>query len=253
MPRFFVAPEAIDTAECENGIGGTVTVCGNDAVHMTKVLRMKPGERVTICDLAGHDYETAVLSVGNEVLLEILGVGESDTEPPYRAAVYQSLVRGDRFDTVLQKATELGACAIVPVLTSRCTVKLDVHSNDCLKKLERWRRIVYEAAKQCGRGIIPEVRTPLDFRSAVDEASRVALPLFCYEGKNTKPLTDCTESVSLPRDISIMIGPEGGYTDEEAEYAARSGMLMTGLGKRILRTETASAYVLSCVSFKYEL
>lgn len=255
MPRFFVSPEAVDCTGTGDGgvLRGTVTVSGDDAAHMTKVLRMKPGEQVTICDLAGHDYETVVVSTGNTVLLYITGVKPSDTEPPYQAVVYQSLVRGDRFETVLQKATELGAYAIVPVLTSRCTVKLDIGSADCRKKLERWQRIVYEAAKQCGRGIIPTVREPMKFRDAVEDAARADLPLFCYEGEETSPLPSCMDAVNRPATVSVMIGPEGGYAAEEAEYAAQTGMVMTGLGKRILRTETAPSFVLSCVSYKYEL
>ncbi len=251
MPRFFVPADAVvcDT----DGVVRTITVRGDDAAHITKVLRMKPGEPVIVCDTDGHDYETVVASTGSEVLLDVTGVKPCENEPPYRAVVYQSLVRGDRFDTVLQKATELGAYAIVPVLTSRCTVKLDIGSADCRKKLERWQRIVYEAAKQCGRGIIPEVREPMKYRNAVEDAAHADLALFCYEGEGTSPLPMCLDSVEKPADISIMIGPEGGYAAEEAEYAARTGMLMTGLGKRILRTETAPSFVLSCVSYKYEL
>ena len=255
MPRFFVSSDAIDcvNVDAEGIPHGTITVTGDDAAHITKVLRMKPGERVTVCDLAGHDYETVVASTGSTVTLDITGVKPSENEPPYRAVVYQSLVRGDRFDTVLQKATELGAYAIVPVITSRCTVKLEIGSADCRKKLERWQRIVYEAAKQCGRGIIPTVREPMKYRAAVDDAAQADLPLFCYEGEGTKPLPECTDAVEKPETIAIMIGPEGGYAAEEAEYAAQAGMMMTGLGKRILRTETAPSYVLSCVSYKYEL
>lgn len=255
MPRFFVSPEAVDCVGVNaDGIpSGTITVGGDDAAHMTKVLRMKPGEHVTVCDMAGHDYETVVVSTGNTVLLDITGVKPSENEPPYRAVVYQSLVRGDRFDTVLQKATELGVYAIVPVITSRCTVKLDIGSADCRKKLDRWQRIVYEAAKQCGRGIIPTVREPMKYRDAVEDAARADLPLFCYEGEGTSPLPVCMDAVKKPETVSIMIGPEGGYAAEEAEYAAQTGMVMTGLGKRILRTETAPAFVLSCVSCKYEL
>ncbi len=255
MPRFFVSPEAVDCVGVNaDGIpSGTITVGGDDAAHMTKVLRMKPGEHVTVCDMAGHDYETVVVSTGNTVILDITGVKPSENEPPYRAVVYQSLVRGDRFDTVLQKATELGVYAIVPVITSRCTVKLDIGSADCRKKLDRWQRIVYEAAKQCGRGIIPTVREPMKYRDAVEDAARADLPLFCYEGEGTSPLPVCMDAVKKPETVSIMIGPEGGYAAEEAEYAAQTGMVMTGLGKRILRTETAPAFVLSCVSCKYEL
>lgn len=255
MPRFFVSPEAVDCVGVNaDGIpSGTITVGGDDAAHMTKVLRMKPGEHVTVCDMAGHDYETVVVSTGNTVILDITGVKPSENEPPYRAVVYQALVRGDRFDTVLQKATELGVYAIVPVITSRCTVKLDIGSADCRKKLDRWQRIVYEAAKQCGRGIIPTVREPMKYRDAVEDAARADMPLFCYEGEGTSPLPVCMDAVKKPETVSIMIGPEGGYAAEEAEYAAQTGMVMTGLGKRILRTETAPAFVLSCVSCKYEL
>ena len=141
----------------------------------------------------------------------------------------------------------------MPVLTSRCTVKLDIGSADCRKKLERWQRIVYEAAKQCGRGIIPTVREPMKFRDAAEDAARAELPLFCYEGEGTKPLPECMDAAERPATVSVMIGPEGGYAAEEAEYAAQAGMTMTGLGKRILRTETAPSFVLSCVSYKYEL
>ena len=255
MPRFFVSPDAVDcvSVDADGTPHGTISVTGDDAAHITKVLRMKPGERVTVCDLAGHDYETAVISTGNTVTLDILGVKASENEPPYRAVVYQSLVRGDRFDTVLQKATELGASAIVPVLTSRCTVKLEIGSADCRKKLERWQRIVYEAAKQCGRGIIPTVLEPMKYRDAAVEAARADLPLFCYEGEGTLPLPQCMEAVGHPETVSIMIGPEGGYAEDEAAYAAEAGMVMTGLGKRILRTETAPAFVLACVAYQYEL
>lgn len=253
MPRFFVAVEDIDCKTEDGHVSGTIVVRGNDAVHMTKVLRMKKGERVTACDLSGHDYETIVAELGAEVSLDIVSVRPSETEPPYRATVYQSLVRGDRFEVVLQKATELGATEIVPVITSRCTVKLEPNSADSKKKLERWQRIVYEAAKQCGRGSIPTVREPMYYRAAAQEAARAALPLFCYEGEGTRPLTEQLDVTEDPADISIMIGPEGGYEVAEAEYAAELGMRMTGLGRRILRTETAPAFVLSCVSFRYEL
>ncbi len=251
MPRFFVISDDIDCAEDRQS--GAITIRGDDAVHITKVLRMKPGERVVVCDMAGREYETVVASTGAQVTLTITSVKTSENEPPYQATVYQSLVRGDRFDAVLQKATELGVYAIVPVITSRCTVKLDPGSQDYRKKLERWQRIVYEAAKQCGRGIIPTVRTPMKYKDALADAAQASLPLFCYEGDGTRPLPEHLASCTGPRTISIMIGPEGGYSIDEAAEAAQTGMKMVGLGRRILRTETAPAFVLSCVSYKYEL
>ncbi|MBQ2725449.1 MAG: 16S rRNA (uracil(1498)-N(3))-methyltransferase [Clostridia bacterium] len=242
----------MNASQISNGENGTfITVTGDDAEHIARVLRMKAGERVTACDEHGIEYETVVQSTGQEVLLAVHSSHPSENEPPYRAVVYQALVKGDRFDTVLQKATELGAAEFVPVITSRCTVKLE--KSEYRKKVERWQRIVYEASKQCGRAVIPRVREPMLFRDAVAEAAKTDLPLFCYEGEGTEPLPAVFDHVHEPKSAAVMIGPEGGYAAEEAQLAADSGMKMTGLGKRILRTETAAPFVLSCVSCRYEL
>ncbi len=247
MPRFF-----IETGDIDKGPGGTViTVQGDDAVHITKVLRMRQGEHLTVCDLGGTEYDTVIESVGECVRSRVLSSKESQNEPPYRASVYQSLVRGERFDTVLQKSTELGAARIIPVITSRCTVHLEKKEYD--KKLARWQRIVLEAAKQCGRAAVPRVEYPMLFADAVREAATDDIPLFCYEGEDTLSIPAVLADIQSASTVSLMIGPEGGYSDEEALFAKDSGMKMTGLGKRILRTETAAPFVLSCLSYKFEL
>ena len=245
MPRFFVDSSDISPD------GKTVTVSGDDAAHITRVLRMKAGERVTVCDENGREYETSVRETGERVLLDIKTSKMSDREPPYRVTVYQALVKGDRFDTVLQKATELGATEFVPVITSRCVVSLDSREYD--KKISRWQRIVYEASKQCGRGKVPRVLEPMKINDALQRAARDTLPLFCYEGEGTEPLPDIVESVASPAGVSVVIGPEGGFSDEEVAAAKECGMRLTGLGKRILRTETAAPFVLACIVYKYEL
>ena len=247
MPRFFITASDIEGAENEK----LIRIRGDDASHISRVLRMKPGEHITVCDMRGCEYETVILQTGNEVLLKVHSEKESDNEPPYKAVVYQALVKGDRFDTVLQKSTELGASDIVPVITSRCTVKLT--ESEYSKKVERWQKIVREASKQCGRAIIPKVHNPMKFSDALHTASEADLPLFCYEGDGTSPLGVIAESVANPGSVSVMIGPEGGYSVEEAEAASKAGMKMTDLGKRILRTETASLFVLSFISCRYEL
>ncbi len=247
MPRFFVTSSDIFRSD----YSVKITVRGDDAAHITRVLRMKTGERVTACDENGNEYDTLVFSVGNEVILDVVSVKQSENEPPYKVTVYQALVKGDRFDTVIQKSTELGVHTIVPVITSRCTVKLT--EADYSKKTERWQRIAYEAAKQCGRGIIPEVKQPVKLADAISEAALADIPLFCYEGCGTKPLSEITSEIGSPTTISVVIGPEGGFSEEEADAAAKHGMKMTGLGKRILRTETAAPFVLACLSYKYEL
>lgn len=249
MPRFFVS--ASDVFEVDGTL--SIEIKGEDALHITRSLRMRPGEKLTVCDSCGIEYETEIarISGAEEVLLTVLSSKRSDNEPPYKCTVYQSLVKGDRFDTVLQKSTELGACEIVPVITSRCMVKID--KKDSSKKLERWQRIVNEAAKQCGRAVIPVVREPLEFELAVEEAAKTSLPLFCYEGEGTSPLSVIIDETPSPQSVAVMVGPEGGYSVEEADFAEKSGMRSVGLGKRILRTETAPLYVLSCLSLSYEL
>ena len=130
-------------------------------------------------------------------------------------------------------------------------VKLE--PKDYARKTERWQKIVSEAAKQCGRARIPVVREPVPFETAVEESAGATLPLFCYEGEGTLPLSRYTSEVREIESAAVMIGPEGGYSSEEALYAKEHGMLMTGLGRRILRTETAPLFVLSCLSLTYEL
>ena len=247
MPRFFVTSSDID----KSGEVVKITVRGDDAVHISRVLRMRCGEHIDICDENGCEYDTVVSEVGNEVVLDVISSRLSVNETPYKATVYQALVKGDRFDTVIQKSTELGVHTIVPVITSRCTVKLA--ESDYSKKTERWQRIAYEAAKQCGRAIIPVVTNPVKFTHAIKMASETDIPLFCYEAGGTRSLADILSNREKPETASIFIGPEGGFSEDEATVATESGMIMTGLGNRILRTETAAPFVLSCLSFKYEL
>lgn len=246
MPRFFIAESDLETSPS----GTVVTIRGDDAAHISRVLRMKPGERVTVCDPAGREYDTTVRQTGSSVILDVLSSRMSENEPPYRAVVYQALAKGDRFDTVLQKATELGAAEFVPVISARCTVKLD--PSEYARKTERWQRIVLEAAKQCGRAAVPIVRFPSLYNEALASAAQAELPLFCYEGGGA-PLPVLTAACAHPGTVSVMIGPEGGWEKEEADLAAAAGMKLTGLGSRILRTETAAPFVLACLSYQYEL
>ena len=278
MPRFFIEPSQIGTA----GDGSrTVLVMGDDAAHITKSLRMKPGERVTVCDGDCGEYDCVVRKTGDTVTLDVCEERRSASKPPYRAVVYQALVKGDKFDTVIQKAAECGACRIVPFISERCVVRLT--EKDAEKKRSRWQRIALEAAKQCGRGRVPEVAPLMDFSSAVREAAKSSIALFCYEDERglglpaalksagvtesigTADSAKVTESVGtadsagalenaeVPESISVMIGSEGGFSSAEAAEAAQCGMRSVSLGRRILRTETASSFVLACLSFAYEL
>lgn len=245
MPRFFVEPGAVEN--------GRVAVCGEDAHHITHVLRMRCGERVVVCvPETGSEYETTLVACGDPVILQIVSEKQTETEPPYKAVVYQALCKGDKMETVIQKAVETGAVRIVPIITSRATVKWD--PRDGARKVERWQKIAFEAAKQSGRGVIPTVAPPMPFADAINEIAAWELPLFCYEGEEVQLLPQCIADVcGTPEKIAIVIGPEGGFTSEEAEMARDAGVRMCGLGKRILRTETAAIFVLACLSQTYEM
>lgn len=248
MPRFFIEPSQIGIAD---GGKRTVLIMGDDAAHITKSLRMKPGERVTVCDGDLGEYDCVVRETGDTVTLDVCAERRSETEPPYFAVVYQALVKGDKFDTVIQKATECGASRIVPFISERCVVRMT--PKDAEKKRARWQRIALEAAKQCGRGRVPEVAPLMDFSSAVGEAAKSDAALFCYEDEKGRGLPDALKGDGKPNSISVMIGSEGGFSPAEAAKAAECGMKAVSLGKRILRTETASSFVLACLSYSFEL
>lgn len=245
MPRFFVDPSAVEDDR--------ITIRGEDAHHMTHVLRMRVGESVVVCvPENGLTYQTTFVSGGDTAVLHIVSVKQTDTEPPYEAVVCQALVKGDKMETVIQKAVETGAARIVPVITNRCTVKWD--PKDGARKIERWQKIAQEAAKQCGRSKIPVVTAPMRLADVIREIQSWEITLFCYEGDGVLPLPQClARYTGIPKRIAVIIGPEGGFAPEEAALAREAGVQMCGLGKRILRTETAAVFVLACLSQTYEL
>lgn len=248
MPRFFVRAGQIGVRD--DGTK-TVLITGTDASHITRSLRMKPGERLTVCDMTKREYDCTVLSLGDNVLLKVDCEKPSDTEPPYSLTLYQALIKGDKFDTVVQKSVECGVTRIVPVLTERCVVRLDKDSAS--KKIVRWQKIAEEAAKQCGRGIIPTVDGLMYYKQALSDAVQSTLPLFCYEGQEQMTIADAVKKVPQPDSVSVFVGSEGGFSACEAAAADEAGLISVGLGKRILRTETASSFAMACLAFAYEL
>lgn len=237
MPRFFV--------EFPLYTGGQQRLAGEDGRHIAGSLRMRPGEQLTLCDGAGTDCLCTLLETdGDSVLLQMEQCSPSKAEPKTQLTVYQCLPKGDKLETVVQKAVELGAAAIVPVASKRCVVRLD--EKTAQKKTARLQKIALEAAKQCGRGKIPVVEKPLSLKAALGQAGRAGEILFCYEGGGA-PL-----SALLPQTggtLGIFIGPEGGFAPEEVRLALEMGAKETTLGARILRTETAALAMLSVILY----
>ncbi len=245
MPRFFVTPDRITDS--------TVTISGDDAFHISRSLRMAAGEHITVCDMQGHEFDCRLVGFGTDVTAEIISVSDSLTEPPFSATVWQALPKGDKLDTVIQKSVECGASGIALFESEHCIVRYDRASD--AKKSERRARIAAEAAKQSGRGIIPSVASPVSFDEMLRRASSADLPLFCYEAEGTLPLGRLIARASLPErpTVAIVVGPEGGFSPDEAARAEKAGMLMVGLGPRILRTETVAAFVLGALVCQLEL
>ena len=223
MPRFFT--NLIE--------GSSALIQGPDARHLSRVLRIRPGEELTVCDGQGTDYLCRVLRAEEDMVrLEVLCSQPCETEPRLAITLYQALPKGEKLDWILQKAVELGAVRIVPVLTRFCVARLSPKEFE--KKLPRCERIVLEAAKQYGRGIIPSVERILSFEQALDEISGPAI--VCYEGGGA-PIRELVRPGE--KSLAILIGSEGGFSPEEIALCGQAGIPCASLGKRILRCETA--------------
>ena len=238
MPKFFV-PEAAPGARF-------LVLTGENAAH-AKVLRLKPGEPVTVCDGNGTDYRCTVSDAApGQISLVVQAEEPSRAEPGVFCRVYMAFAKSEKLEHVIQKSTELGAGEIVAFPSSRCVAKPDEKSLS--KKLERWQKIAASAAEQSGRGRIPQVRAARSFREAVLEASQCDLALFPYENEKTLPLRACLAPGGF-RTVSIMTGPEGGFSEEEVAFAGQNNMKICSLGPRILRCETAPLCALTAVLY----
>ena len=247
MPKFFVDPIQIS-----NGI---VTIKGEDAHHISRSLRMAAGEHVTVSDKNEYEYD-CVLEKFEEsfVIARIISSYKSDVEMPVRVHLYQALPKGEKLDFIIQKAVECGVYDITPFESERCIAKVKYDAEE--RKTERRNKISLEAAKQSGRGLIPKVKTTVSFDKMLKDASASDIVLFCYEGENTRKMGSVLAEIRNERevhDISIIIGSEGGFSAKEATIAFEHGFSMVGLGKRILRAETAAVFALSSLVYEFEL
>jgi 16S rRNA (uracil1498-N3)-methyltransferase len=248
MPRFFIE-------HCHDPAAASLTLGGDDFHHIRDVLRLKAGDQLTVCDGCGCDLACRIGRFGPDgVELTILAIKANQTEPVYQAILYQGLAKGEKMDTIIQKAVELGASRIVPVVCRRSVARLD--KKDTAKKVQRWNRIAAEAAKQCGRGLMPTVGEPLSFSAAVSEAARAEIRLIPWENERVNSLRTELEQVGIndgrPPVISVMIGPEGGFDAAEIAAALVAGIRPVSLGRRILRTETAGVAALAMIMFRFD-
>ena len=246
LPRFFVQSNQIED--------GIVTVRGDDAHHISRALRMAVGDTLTVCDMSATEYECELTQfLPDCVKAKVRSATKSAVESPVFITLYQALPKGDKLDSIIQKAVECGVSRIVPFESERCVVRAKADSE--ARKTERRVRIATEAAKQCGRALLPEVTPTCSYAEVLASAASDDVVLFCYEGDGTQPIGTLLRERAwhAGERVAIIIGSEGGFSIAEANAAREAGFTMTGLGPRILRTETASGFVLACISCALEL
>lgn len=250
MHRFFVPAEWINPRE--------VDFQGQVARQIFTVLRLRPGERVCVLDNSGWEMEAELTEVSREsVVGKITRRRLAASEPRVKVTVFQSMLKYDRFEFVLQKCTELGATGFVPLITARTIIgsvgDVDTH------RYERWQRIILEAAEQSGRGRLPSLQPAELFPSAIERISE--LSFIPWEGETALSLrgalrrhfpdpTGTAGSIGRPFSVSIFVGPEGGFTAREVDLARRYGLLPVTLGPRVLRAETAAVATTAAVLYE---
>ena len=237
MRRFF----------CDSITTDSAAITGDDAHHITRVLRMKAGDALSLCDGAGNEYEALIVSVSPEaVSCSVSNPHTSEAESPVQVTLFQCLPKAGKMELIVQKCTELGVFSIVPVQSARCVV---VPGKDYDKKRERYNRVALEAAKQSRRAMIPRV-LPLTTLKKIDVKS-FDLFLVAYEDENTVSLKQALRAAS-PKTIALLIGPEGGLEESEIAQLVQAGAKSVSLGRRILRTETAGMAMLAQTLYEVE-
>lgn len=240
MARFFVSPSQIKDEY--------IIIEGDDVKHISKVLRLKIGDKITISDGQGTDYECIIKNMEKIITVEIISKDNSTTEAQSKITLFQSLTKSDKMAYIIQKAVELGVYKIVPVSTERTIVKIENEKKEH-SKIIRWNKISEAAAKQSQRGIIPKVEPIISLVDAFKKAQEMDLKFIAYENEKNNSLksylTNCAS-----KSIAVFIGPEGGFGENEISLAKEHDIIPVTLGRRILRTETAGLVVLSIMMYE---
>lgn len=251
MQRYFVAAEQFGDSN--------VRIIGEDAHHAVRVMRTKPGDKFIVSDGQSRTALVAVLEATPLFIkAEIVEMLDADSEPKWDVTIAQSLPKGDKMELVIQKGTEIGAFAFIPFQSERMIVQYDAKKE--AKRIERWSKIAKEAAEQAHRSRIPEIEPVHSWRDLIKSTANFDLVLFCYEreghlahGRGIRSAiqewTGRGDAVNHPK-VLLIVGSEGGFTDREAAEAEAAGAILVGLGRRILRTETAGIVGLTCLLYE---
>ena len=230
---------------------GVAVILGDDARHIARSLRMAVGDSIKVSDGEGTVYLCRLDLIRDERCeCRIIEKCSCASESPVDITLFMAFPKGDKLETVIQKSVELGVSRIIPFESERCIKIPKAEKLD--RVLERYNRIAVEAAKQCGRARIPRVEAPTTLAALAARKDEFDLPLFCYEGEGTVSLKSALDADGV-RTVCAVVGCEGGFSEAEARSLATAGFIPVNLGPRILRCETAPSYVLSAISYKFEL
>jgi len=222
------------------------TIDGQELEHLRKVLRLKPGDRITVFDDTGWEHEAVIRSVaGAQGEIEIVRSYQAQRESPLHLTLAVGLTKGDKIDLVVEKATEPGVQKIIPFASTHAVPKLD--ERKIAARTERWRKIALSATKQCGRTQVPEILPLMRFEDLLAGAQPEAAKLLCWEKESEQSLRQAHEKLRDVKALLVAVGPEGGFSPIEAELARQHGFEQVHLGRRILRAETAAITALSLV------
>ena len=245
MARFFVTKDDITD--------NRITISDKDAFHIARSLRMAVGDKLTVCDEDGTEYLVELTRIrDDECIASVISSSAGKTESPVHVTLFMAYPKGDKLETVVQKSVELGASEIIPFESSRCIKRPAAEKAD--KITDRLSRIAEEAAKQCGRSKLPRVSKAIKLSEVTARVKDYDLTLFCYEGEGATSLRTTLEDYKKKDGkIAVIVGSEGGFSEEEARLITGAGAKCVNLGPRILRCETAPDYCLSAISYHFEL
>jgi len=243
MPTFFVERRNIE--------GDTALLSGTEAGHMLRSLRLSVGDSFYAFDEEGNRYRMRILEATSRSLrAEVLETAPPEPPPDVEITLLVGLPKADKMDFILEKATELGCSRVVPFRSSRTIPRLD--GREARRKILRWERVALAAAKQCGSGRVPEIPGLVSFPEAIAIGARSAGRIVLYEGVGRFGLAQALAGMETADSVALLIGPEGGFSEEEVREAESAGFVRTGLGQRILRVETAALAAVAMVTYHFE-
>lgn len=243
MPTFFV--------ERKNISGDTAVLSGTEAGHMLRTLRLRAGDSFFSFDEEGNRYRMRILEATSRSLrAEVLESSPPEPPPEVAVTLMIGLPKADKMDFILEKATELGCSRLVPFRSSRTIPRLD--AQDAQRRLLRWERVAFAAAKQCGSGRVPEISPLLSYADALRTGASSEGKVIFYEGEGRFGLKKVLGGLDRVKSVALLVGPEGGFSEDEVREAEKAGFLRAGLGTRILRVETAALAALGMTMYHYE-